>query len=49
VAALLVGYAGALVSFLWSPQLVTFMALALVFGVLIFRPSGLFGLAVERA
>jgi branched-chain amino acid transport system permease protein len=49
VAALLVGYAGALVSFLWSPQLVTFMALVMVFGVLIFRPSGLFGLAVERA
>jgi branched-chain amino acid transport system permease protein len=49
VAAFLVGYAGALVSFLWSPQLVTFMALVLVFGVLILRPSGLFGLAVERA
>ena len=49
VAAFLVGYAGALVSFLWSPQLVTFMALVMVFGVLIFRPSGLFGLAVERA
>lgn len=49
VAALLVGYAGALVSFLWSPQLVTFMALVLVFGVLVFRPAGLFGLAVERA
>ena len=49
VAALLVGYAGAIVSFLWSPQLVTFMALVLVFGVLIFRPSGLFGLVVERA
>jgi branched-chain amino acid transport system permease protein len=49
VAALLVGYAGALVSFLWSPQLVTFMALVMVFGVLILRPSGLFGLAVERA
>ena len=49
VAAFLVGYAGALVSFLWSPQLVTFMALVMVFGVLIFRPAGLFGLAVERA
>ena len=48
-AALLVGYAGALVSFLWSPQLVTFMALVMVFGVLVLRPSGLFGLAVERA
>jgi branched-chain amino acid transport system permease protein len=49
VAALIVGYVGALVSFLWNPELVTFMALALVFGVLIVRPTGLFGLAVERA
>ncbi len=49
VAALIVGYAGALVSFLWNPELVTFMALILVFGVLIVRPAGLFGLAVERA
>jgi branched-subunit amino acid ABC-type transport system permease component len=37
------------VSFLWNPELVTFIALALVFGVLIVRPTGLFGLAVERA
>jgi len=49
VAALIVGYAGALVSFLWNPELVTFMALVLVFSVLIVRPTGLFGLAVERA
>lgn len=49
VAALIVGYAGALVSFLWDPELVTFMALIVVFGVLIVRPAGLFGLAVERA
>jgi branched-chain amino acid transport system permease protein len=49
VAALIVGYVGALVSFLWNPELVTFIALALVFGVLIVRPTGLFGLAVERA
>ncbi|HWU39310.1 MAG TPA: hypothetical protein VN203_16820, partial [Candidatus Acidoferrum sp.] len=49
VAALIVGYAGALVSFLWDPELVTFMALVVVFGVLIVRPTGLFGMAVERA
>jgi branched-chain amino acid transport system permease protein len=49
VAALIVGYVGALVSFLWNPELVTFIALAMVFGVLIVRPTGLFGLAVERA
>jgi branched-chain amino acid transport system permease protein len=49
VAALIVGYVGALVSFLWDPELVTFIALAMVFGVLIVRPTGLFGLAVERA
>lgn len=49
VAALIVGYAGTLVSFLWDPELVTFMALIVVFGVLIVRPAGLFGLAVERA
>ncbi len=49
VAALIVGYAGALVSFLWDPELVTFMALVVVFSVLIVRPTGLFGLAVERA
>jgi len=49
VAALIVGYAGALVSFLWDPELVTFMALVMVFSVLIVRPTGLFGLAVERA
>jgi branched-chain amino acid transport system permease protein len=49
VAALIVGYAGALVSFLWDPELVTFMALVVVFSVLIVRPTGLFGMAVERA
>jgi branched-chain amino acid transport system permease protein len=49
IAALLVGYAGAVVSFLWSPGLVTFMALLVVFSVLIVRPTGLFGMAVERA
>ena len=48
VAALVVGYASSAVSFLWSPQLVTFAALALVFAVLIVRPTGLFGAAVER-
>jgi branched-chain amino acid transport system permease protein len=49
LAALIVGYAGALVSFLWAPELVTFMALIVVFSVILVRPTGLFGLAVERA
>lgn len=49
VAALVVGYASTIVSFLLTPQLVTFTALALVFAVLIVRPTGLFGLSVERA
>jgi len=49
LAALIVGYAGALVSFLWAPELVTFMALVVVFSVILVRPTGLFGLAVERA
>ncbi|HTU01459.1 MAG TPA: branched-chain amino acid ABC transporter permease [Candidatus Sulfotelmatobacter sp.] len=49
VAALIVGYAGALVSFLWAPELVTFMALMVVFSVILVRPTGLFGLSVERA
>jgi len=49
IASLIVGYAGALVSFLWSPELVTLMALVIVFAVLIVRPTGLFGVAVERA
>jgi branched-chain amino acid transport system permease protein len=49
LAALIVGYAGALVSFLWAPELVTFMALVVVFSVILVRPTGLFGLSVERA
>jgi branched-chain amino acid transport system permease protein len=49
LAALIVGYAGALVSFLWAPELVTFMALVVVFSVILVRPMGLFGLSVERA
>lgn len=48
LAALVVGYVGTVVSFLINPELVTFAALVLVFGVLIVRPTGLFGLAVER-
>jgi branched-chain amino acid transport system permease protein len=48
IAALFVGYAGTVVSFMLSPELVTFSALILVFAVLLFRPTGLFGTAVER-
>jgi len=49
VAALLMGYISTLVSFLVSPQYVTFSALATVFLVLLVRPTGLFGAAVEGA
>lgn len=48
IAALIVGYASTIVSFVWDPSLVTFTALAVVFAVIIVRPTGLFGLAVER-
>ena len=48
LAALIVGYASTIVSFVWDPALVTFTALAVVFAVIIVRPTGLFGLAVER-
>lgn len=48
VAALIVGYAGTVVSFVWSSELVTISALVVVFAVLLFRPTGLFGGAVER-
>jgi branched-chain amino acid transport system permease protein len=48
VASLIVGYVGTIVSFMVSAQLVTISALVLVFGVLLVRPLGLFGTAVER-
>lgn len=49
VAALIMGYISTLVSFLLSPQLVTFSALATVFLVLLVWPTGLFGMAAEEA
>jgi branched-chain amino acid transport system permease protein len=48
VASLIVGYVGTIVSFTVSAQLVTLSALVLVFAVLLVRPAGLFGTAVER-
>lgn len=47
-AALIVGYATSTVSFLISPQFVTFAALTVVFAVILVRPNGLFGLALEE-
>ncbi len=48
LASLVVGYVGTVVSFVVSPALVTISALILVFAVLLVRPAGLFGTAVER-
>jgi branched-chain amino acid transport system permease protein len=47
LAALLVGYASTAVAFLISPKLVSFAALAVVAIVLVVKPTGLFGLALE--
>ncbi len=47
IAALMVGYASTAVAFLISPTLVSFTALAVVGVVLVVKPTGLFGLALE--
>lgn len=48
LASLIVGYGSTLVSFLITPQLVTVLSLIAIFAVLVWRPSGLFGTAVEE-
>lgn len=48
IASLVIGYASTIISFLISPQLVTIGALVVVFSVVLFRPNGLFGLALEE-
>jgi branched-chain amino acid transport system permease protein len=48
LAALLVGYASTAVAFLINPTLVSFAALAVVGVVLVVKPTGLFGLALEE-
>lgn len=47
LAAILVGYASTVVSFLITPLLVTFIVLCIVFTLLVFRPEGLFGVEAE--
>lgn len=48
LASLIVGYGSTIVSFLITPQLVTVLSLLVIFAVLVWRPSGLFGMAVEE-
>lgn len=48
IASLVIGYSSTLVSFLISPRLVSLMSLVIIFAVLVWRPSGLFGTTVEE-
>lgn len=48
IAALIIGYANTIISFLINPQLVTIGALIVVFSVVLLRPTGLFGFDLEE-